>query len=439
MESLLLIYSEKNTPRLQYIFDFVLYSLCGFDWRLANNKEEYELYNGPSINYSREQIKQTEIQIYPNGLLEEDDIKKHKRHVVSNDTYTLIFFNSNKTQEEFFDLFSAAFYLVSRYEEYLEYNADLHNRFEAQNSFLYKYNLLHRPLVNEWAATLQKRILINFPEIKCEKNNFSAEISVDIDQAYAFRHRGLRCNVLSFVNNLIQGRIGLLAHQFESFFLKTDPFDTLEYLKKTWQTTGIPFTYFVNVGRPSAFDKNLRQKKQLKAILNNIKSHAAVGLHPSYYSNEQPFKFEEEKNILESLAEQRITKSRQHYLKLKFPDTYRQLLQIGMQEEYSMGYATRPGFRAGTCSPFFWFDVERNCATTLKIFPITFMEGTLGEDLKMTPSEAFDYIKLITATVKRYNGHYLSIWHNHTVNDKLFWKGWKNVFEQSLQMVKNNN
>ena len=46
----------------------------------------------------------------------------------------------------FFDVFSASFYLVSRYEEYLPYVKDMYERFQAENSLAYKHNFYKNQL-----------------------------------------------------------------------------------------------------------------------------------------------------------------------------------------------------------------------------------------------------------------------------------------------------
>jgi hypothetical protein len=32
--------------------------------------------------------------------------------------------------------------------------------------------------------------------------------------------------------------------------------------------------------------------------------------------------------------------------------------------------------------------------------------------------------------VRNVNGTFVTLWHNHTVNDKDEWKGWKSVYEE---------
>jgi hypothetical protein len=216
-----------------------------------------------------------------------------------------------------------------------------------------------------------------------------------------------------------------------------DPYDTFDYLYKAQISSGISFIYFVNIGNYSRYDKNLpATNNQLKKLLQRINEYAFIGMHPSYFSNEIVEKFSQEKNSLESILTHKVTKSRQHYLKLNFPDTYRNLLKIGITEDYTMGFASYPGFRAGTCSSFSWFDLEKNDVTALKLFPTTYMEGSFIEDLKMKPDEAEEKIFSLIDTVKKYKGCHVSIWHNHTVSDQFYWKNWRAVFENSLQKLK---
>ena len=126
-------------------------------------------------------------------------------------------------------------------------------------------------------------------------------------------------------------------------------------------------------------------------------------------------------------------------MKINMPDTYQHLLSAGINEDYSMGYSTYPGFRAGTCTPFKWFDLSKNTVTQLKIYPITFMEGNFAEDLKMSPHDALKEMTELVDRVKKYNGSFLCIWHNQTVNDLFFWKGWKAVFEQMIEQIKDQH
>ena len=95
-----------------------------------------------------------------------------------------------------------------------------------------------------------------------------------------------------------------------------------------------------------------------------------------------------------------------------------------------------PGFRAGTCMPFYWFDLTNNKVTDLKIYPTIFMEVTFLEDLNMQPLQAFEEMKKLIDIVRKYNGRLVFIWHNTAVSDS--WhsrKEWKNVFSKVVDYL----
>jgi len=81
------------------------------------------------LNYSPESG--GTFRIVPQGLLAEHDIRDNIRIQFSAWEKTVCFFST--TGDIPFDIFSAAFYLVSRYDEYLSYESDAHHRFPAES------------------------------------------------------------------------------------------------------------------------------------------------------------------------------------------------------------------------------------------------------------------------------------------------------------------
>jgi hypothetical protein len=435
---MLLFFCENISSRIEYIARFLLEDICGFEIKITTDKVTYESHTGPSLNYSNRPFNKKEIHIAPASLLFEDSLNPVTPRIEKKGNEIVFYLPSRNSEQWVADPFAASFFFVSRYEEYFPFTPGKFSSYEANASISFQQGILSRPLVNEWAEALKRQILETFPSIPFRANQFSPVISIDIDQAYAFKHRGWLRNILSFSRNIVFLRRKLLSAQLKTIFLRQqDPYDTYGYLKKMQSGSKLPFVYFVNLGAYSRLDKNLdAANPAMKRLLNNINNYAPIGIHPSFFSNEKPVKFATEIKSLENLLGKPITKSRQHYLKIKMPDTYQHLLNAGITEDYSMGYGMQPGFRAGTCTPFKWFDLSKNTPTPLKIYPITFMEGTFGEDLKMSPQDALEQMNEFIGTVKKYNGSFLCIWHNQTVNDRFFWKGWKIVFEQMIEKLK---
>lgn len=435
---MLLVYCEHITPRVSYIFNYLLHTLCGFEPQLTTDETAYRQHNAASLNYSNRSIKADEIHIRPNGLLFLDTIVPCEAVIKQSEKDVQLFLKANNVDAAVFDVFAASFFLITRYEEYLPYTPDTHNRFEAASSVLYKAQLLYRPLVNEWAASLKQTFSKAHTALPSRDNSFSCKISIDIDQAFAFQHRGTFKNIRALSKNLVQGNMDFLRSQLKTFSGQPDPYDTFDYLRTMQQSSGLPFIYFINTGAASKYDKNEPPSNaHFKKVLRALGTHAEIGLHPSYYSDVRPGLIQQETARLEEAIGKPILQSRQHYLKLHLPQTYRQLLQAGITEDYTMGYASHPGFRAGTCSPFPWFDLEKNVATQLQVFPITYMEGSFAEYLKLDCATALGLIKKLTHTVRLHNGCFIPLWHNHTVNDQFSWKGWKTVFEESLHYIIN--
>lgn len=435
---MLLLFCENITTRVEYITRFLLEDICGFGISLTCDKLEYQFYSGPSLNYSNFSFNKKEIQISPASLLFENSLIPVTPRIEKKENEVEFLLPEKKSGKWVNDPFAASFFLVSRYEEYFPFTPSKYNSYEADSSISFQQRILNRPLVNEWAEKFKRQILEMFPSITFRENQFSPVISIDIDQAYAFRYRGWMRNIISFVRNIVTLNFRLLSAQIKTILLnRQDPYDTYKYLEKKQSESKLSFLYFVNLGDYSRFDKNLSAANPaMKRLLKCINEYAPVGIHPSYFSNESPLKFAKETESLENLLGQPITKSRQHYLKIKMPDTYQRLLNEGIKEDYSMGYGMQPGFRAGACTPFQWFDLSKNKVTSLKVYPITFMEGTFGEDLAMTPSQASKAMSEYTDVVKKHNGYFLCIWHNQTVNDHFFWKGWRSVFEQMIEKIK---
>jgi len=128
-----------------------------------------------------------------------------------------------------------------------------------------------------------------------------------------------------------------------------------------------------------------------------------------------------------------ITKSRQHFLMLKFPLTYRNLIKLGINEDYTMGFSTIAGYRAGTTVPFKFYDIEKEETTQLKIFPFVIMDVALNKYSKLTPEQAIETSIQHINIVKKYGGIFISAWHNESLSEFRQWKGWRKVFEQIIK------
>ena len=120
---------------------------------------------------------------------------------------------------------------------------------------------------------------------------------------------------------------------------------------------------------------------------------------------------------------------------LTFPDTYRNLIAQGIEEDYTMVYPEKFGFRAGICSPYSWYDLLEEKKQKLTIVPTCVMDTTLNTYMKLSPQQANAEIKSLMAHVKKIKGTFVSLWHNESLSEWEHWKGWTEVYEELLKEI----
>lgn len=421
----LLVYTSNITPRKEYIFDFIFNQILGVAYLLTSDAEAFLQHDGPKISYTTSALAD-EIYFEETPLLSQTGIVKTALSFTKYDDYEVPFAIVPSVFP--FDVFAASFYLISRYEEYLNPEKDEHDRFEAKSSLAYKNGFLARPVIDEWAFKLLNSLKENFPDLKCKNREFVFQPTLDIDNAYYLKsERPLR-------RLLKTGK--LILHKNWAALLR-DPFDVYRQVALWDQQFSTTTMFFLLMNNKHIYDQRESKKSLLfKRLVQNLDKDFVLGLHPSYSSNENKEELASEKTALENIISKGVYVSRQHYLKLSFPDTYKNLLKINIKEDYTMVYADLPGFRASTCSPFLWYDLLEEKVTNLFIQPTAVMDQTLRRYMGLTPENAIEELKTLMQNVKHVNGTFVSLWHNESINDYGVWKNWKKVYVELLKMSK---
>lgn len=430
----MIVFTSQISNRLQYVLDFVFAQYAQTPYTITQSKEEFAKHAGVKINYSENHICNDEIHIHPSGFLFKKGIKPFYPEIQFKDEIPLLFPYKNGDNNSYpFDIFSAIFYLVSRYEEYNNKAKDKWNRFPAKESFAYKNNFLHLPVVDIWLKEFFHQLSTHHSLLAIHRKT-TTQFTYDIDVAYAYKGRNIiRQGGSAFKDvlrinpyNLAQ-RTAVLAGYLE------DPFDTYDYIL---QESINPLFFFLLSEKKTGYDHNIDPKNRiLKKLAITLYRKTSIGIHPSFYSTETPKKLTREKKILEAFIGVPVMRSRQHYLKFRIPDLYHHLLHNHIHEDYSMAYPEMPGFRAGTCTPFYFFDVEKDTATSLKIFPSPIMESTFRDDMIMPAEEALPLFIQYFDEVHKVNGHFIPIFHNDTLaaNNKQHFR-W--LHQQILQYIR---
>ena len=420
-------------PRIEYSFDLIFRNILGIDLVFSTNPEEYKQSELPKINYSQTNFS-SGLFLKAHPILFEKSIDVQKIETIEYQQMQL-FFPASTDSFLPFDPFAMTFYLVTRYEEYLSENTDEHDRFTDSENILVRFGLHQKPIVDQMAYWIAEKVTDEYPEFKIRKRTFQMITTIDIDNAWAFKNKSLLVSFGAVVKAILHGRGNELKQRAVVFLgLRNDPYDTYKYILETYKGVLNRVLFFFLLGDRSRFDKNILHKnKSFRQLIADIASVCEVGIHPSYSSNEKPWLFETEKERLENVIKRPVTKSRQHFLKLKFPKTYQNAIKSGITEDYTMGFASLAGFRAGTCTPFNFFDLSQNKSTELRIHPFQTMDVTLKNYLHLDPQTAWQMIEELMLEVKKVNGTFISLWHNESLKNSEQWLGWRKVFEQILE------
>ena len=430
---MLLIFTPEITPRIQFTFEFVFNDLLRMPFKLTNQKSYFYRYEGPVLNYSPQPLNKG-IWIQSNGLLTQKGIS-YPDPKPGQWNKLPILFKTGPEPDLPFDNFAGSFYLISRYEEYLDFKPDHVGRFPQELSVAVKNDFLEIPVVDLWAARLKKMLKIRYPELQFNERSYSFISTIDIDQAWAYLHKGLARHLAGGIKNSLKGDIRDVKRRTQTLSrLKKDPFDNYEYLFEILQ--GIDNGYFIQVGKYSKFDKNHSGRHPaMRKLIHKLDKNGKIGIHPSVRSGQRR-ELDHEISLLSNIVGKEIVKSRQHYLYLRFPKTYRNLIQNGVKEDYSMGYPYKPGFRAGTATPFMFYDLLEEKVTDLKIIPFQVMDSCLNYNMGLSTQEAKELFAEYIKKVKKVNGTFVSIWHNSSLGDEGEWEGWRAVFEYMLSQAK---
>lgn len=435
---MILVYCDQITERHRFIFDFIFGDMLGTECQLTQNREEFQSFNGPKFSYTFDEIPGG-LHFQPYPLLNEKGIKEQNIKV-SKWNGLPVFFQVEGPFALPFDPFALSFYLISRYEEYLPFEPDEHGRFRPELSFAYREGFLQIPLVDAIIHEMKNLLKAQFPGISIPGQSFRFVPSFDIDIAFAHSGKGWLRAMAAWLKLLLKADFRQIKERITTLAGKmADPYDNFQLHLDLAARYGHPILYFVLLGDFGRYDRNISYRsKQFRDLLLKLNIAAEMGLHPSYQSFLRPEIFKKEKKRLEAILQRPVVTSRFHFLRLKYPQSYRDLAAAGIREDFSIGYSSMNGFRASTCTPFYFYDIEREERTSIRIHPFIFMDSAMIDHLRITPEAAIGKIKDLLNQVKIYGGEAIGIWHNYALSEKDQYKGWREVLIAILEHYQKN-
>lgn len=413
---MLLIFTHKITSRLNYTARQVFEKILGIDVAFTTKVEDFIKHNGPKITYSRQPL-QNEFFIRSNDLLFEQGINDFDI-VVSDWDGIPCFFSTDDKSAVPFDIFSASFYLLSRYEEYLPHVKDSLGRFPAKESLAVRNNFLELPVVDLWALKLLGLLKEVFPNLEQKKKmyRFTSIINVTTSHCYAFR--GIARSFGGAILDLFRLKLRRFAKRISVLLgFKKDPFDNFQELIEIHKRFPIKTMFFFQFAQYSEHDKNISpNNNKFRYLIKSVADYSVVSLSGSFQSSTDKMALKEEKQALANLINRPVKYSRLRYNKVNIPLTYRNLIETEFTDDFSMGYTHEIGFRAGTCTPFYFYDMNLEVRQPLMVHPFAVHDYALVHyDRK---DEVLGKIDEVYKWIKQVNGEFIAIFSNELLGSK---------------------
>jgi len=424
----LLIFCKNLTKRKKYVFDLVFTTHLGVKYDVTENKELFLQSQQIKLSYGTFFEDNAVLFIPETGLLDESTIENVAETQFIPQVSDIKNLPDNLIQDNriAFDFFAFVFYLVTRYEEYLTEKKDIHGRFPYQESIAYRYGFLDRPLIDE--CIIQIGAYLGLNRIK---NGYKTILTCDVDHPWKYKNQPIALHLKKTLKNLLTLNFTGIREIINVCAGKSgDPFDTYAYFNDYSERTGNELIYFYPLGDQTRYDKNIKwSNKAFQKLIAKNAVTARTGIHFSYYSCDSEPTIKDEAGRYRQLTGREPDSSRQHYLRMTIPATYRLLAKSGIREEYSLGYAGHAGFRASTSNPFEWFDLGINEQPGMMIYPLAVMDVTLKDYMKLTPVQAISYVNEIQNRIAQVNGYFVLLWHNSSFDPGEGWNKWKDVFD----------
>ena len=421
------IYAEIDSTRLNYALK-ALFSPVDVSFFILKDKSQFDEFKGAKLIYS-ENNWDNHLHIPQSSFFSESSIKPSAE-------FDFPFEMSENGAFHFnFDVFAASFILLSRYEEEVISTRDSFGRFKSENSLLSKRNWLERPMVDEWRLALLRELKNKFPFFDYTPTSHNVHLTVDVDSAYAYLHKGMYRTAGGFAKDVVKFQFGnLFRRTLVLLRLREDDYNTYDYIASLQEKSGFDLTYFFLLANFGAYDKNVPYtSKALQHLIQSLSKKSRLGIHPGVASHDSLSTLKEEIRRLQLITEKKVTHARMHYLKMNGAETYRNLLQCEIENDYTMGFADVVGFKSGTALSHYWYDLKTEKETTLLLHPFVAMDATLNRYMKLSAQEAIDKLKELRQTCSRLQVPFCLLWHNESFSECNEWKGWKEVVAKVMR------
>ena len=304
-----------------------------------------------------------------------------------------------KQNKELWDLFT-------RKEEYNPLLLDQYGRFPY---YLSKYRNILEPEVSK--CLIENGLKVEYPEGK----KFAVCLTHDIDVVYLSKLSIMLGAAKSIVHHEVKSAFKMLFNNINKKWNPWWNFKDIIALEERYNAKSSFYFLTLNKGD---LDFNF-EIEDLEHEIGNITDNGwEVGLHGGHEAYNNLDEIKEKKKRLEKVLGKKVIGYRNHFLRFKVPDTWTLLEKAGFKYDTTFGYADCVGFRNGMCHPFKPFNLNTNEEIDILEIPLTIMDGTLFDYMKLDFNKAWDITKMLIDIVEKHKGIITILWHNTYMVDE---------------------
>lgn len=427
---MLLVYSQKITTRLSYSFKHIFLRILGIDISFTTVLEEFIAHEGPKMSYGKQPLG-NEFFVQEHGLLAENGIESIEIQLKDWDAIPAFFPTIEKSAIPF-DIFAASFYLLSRYEEYLPHVKDQKGRYPAAESLAFQNKFLELPIVDMWAYKLKTVLQQSFEEIKFPYKQMVLHNVITVQRPFAYNQKGFFRSFLCYVQDLLKGRFKNNFYRTQVLLgIRKDPYDTFTWIVNIAKRSTSKMTAFFLLGENEEYHDSLNtHRKSFQLLVKYVADYKEVGL---LYSASSLIKFsmlQEEVKRMENTINRNVVSAKQSNYFVNLPENYRNLIELEIEKDFTMAYHDTPGFRAGTCTPFLFYDLDFEIKTPLILHPIA-VASTAMQNEKAATIEA--KVQALMQRVMQVNGVFSLVLSNENFTAREENTVWRKLFSETLQ------
>ena len=389
---MLLVYTHKITPRLTYIFKHIFENMLNIEIGFTVKVDVFVAHSGPKFSYTNKPLGD-EFFIASHTLLFEQGVINQNLKIQKWEDMP-IFFVTNKNGLFPFDIFASSFFLLTRYEEALPHIKTDLGYFNFLDSIAYKYNFLEKPIIDIWVLKFYNILSKSFEEItEPVHGRPSKEILLEVHIPYKYIHHSFLIILSNFFSSIWKINIRDLVHQILVLLrIKKDPYDSFDTWNELFENSSFNPKVFFLFAKSSSYQStfsifNLNYRRIIKKIGDYFNLGILVSVQAQLFPNEQ---LKKEKKIFQDVTHNTISCVRFSNGIRDVTLDYENLSNNEFNNDYSMGYLNQIGFRAGTATPYNFYDISNEFQLPLKVHPIFANEKGIKKIESSDPFEKLD-------------------------------------------------